>query len=81
MTSKPLVLITPCTERKGAEFADTSLSLSDRYPRAIVAAGGIPWVLPCLPSENMVAEADSRSRGLSEKTFSPGFTRIIYRRN
>jgi len=64
VTSKPLVLITPCTERKGVEFADTSLSLSDRYPRAIVAAGGIPWVLPCLPSENMVAEAVRRCDGV-----------------
>ena len=57
MKSRPLVLITPCAERKGAEFSDPSLSLSDRYPRAIVAAGGMPWVLPCWPAENIVAEA------------------------
>ena len=58
MKSRPLVLITPCTERKGAEFSDSSLSLSDRYPRAIVAAGGMPWVLPCWPAENVVTGGD-----------------------
>ena len=64
MKSRPLVLITPCTERKGAEFSDPSLSLSDRYPRAIVAAGGMPWVLPCWPAENVVAEAVRRCDGV-----------------
>ena len=64
MKSRPLVLITPCTERKGAEFSDSSLSLSDRYPRAIVAAGGMPWVLPCWPAENVVAEAVRRCDGV-----------------
>jgi putative glutamine amidotransferase len=64
MKSRPLVLITPCAERKGAEFLDPSLSLSDRYPRAIVAAGGMPWVLPCWPAENIVAEAVRRCDGV-----------------
>jgi len=64
MKSRPLILITPCTERRGVEFSDSSLSLSDRYPRAIVAAGGIPWVLPCLPSGNMAAEAVRRCDGM-----------------
>ena len=45
MKSRPLVLITSCSERKGAEFLDRSMSLSDRYSRAIIAAGGLPWVL------------------------------------
>lgn len=64
MKTRPLVLITPCTERKGAEFFDTSLSLSARYSRAIVAAGGLPWVLPCLASGDMAAEAVRRCDGL-----------------
>ena len=64
MKSRPLVLITPCTERKGAEFSDPSLSLSDRYPRAIVAAGGIPWVMPSLPAEGVMAEAVRRCDGV-----------------
>src|SRR5580765_37838 len=64
MKSRPLVLITPCAERKGAEFSDPSLSLSDRYPRAIIAAGGMPWVLPCWPAENIVAGAVRRCDGV-----------------
>ena len=32
MKSRPLVLITSCSERKGAEFLDRSMSLSDRSP-------------------------------------------------
>jgi putative glutamine amidotransferase len=61
---KPLILITPDTQRKGAEFGDMSCSLSDRYPRAVIAAGGVPWVLPCLPDDNVVAEAVRRCDGV-----------------
>ena len=64
MKSRPLILITPSTERRGAEFQDASLSLSDRYARAVVAAGGVPWVLPCLPAEELVAEAVRRCNGV-----------------
>jgi len=64
MRPRPLVLITPCKERKGAEFLDQSLSLSDRYSRAVVAAGGLPWVLPCLPSRDLLAEALRRCDGV-----------------
>jgi len=64
MKPRPMILITPSAERKGVEFSDTSLSLSDRYPRAILAAGGVPWVLPCLSSENLVAEAVRRCEGV-----------------
>jgi putative glutamine amidotransferase len=64
MKFRPLVLITPCAERKGAEFLDRSLSLSDCYPRAILAAGGMPWVLPSWPAENIAAEAVRRCHGV-----------------
>ncbi len=64
MKSRPLVLITPCIEREGAEFRDASLSLSERYPRAIVAAGGLPWVLPCLLSDSQTVEAVRRCDGV-----------------
>jgi putative glutamine amidotransferase len=64
MTEPPLILITGSIEQRGVEFADTSISLSDRYPRAIAAAGGLPWVLPCLPDERFVAEAVRRSHGV-----------------
>jgi putative glutamine amidotransferase len=59
-----LVLITACIERRGREFSDTSCSLSDRYAQAIAAAGGIPWVLPCLPDEGVLAEAVRRCDGV-----------------
>ena len=64
MKPRALVLITPCHERQGAEFLDRSLSLSDHYPRAVVAAGGLPWVLPGLPSQDLVAEALRRCDGV-----------------
>lgn len=64
MSSRPLVLITPCSERRGAEFLDRSISLSEQYPRAIIAAGGLPWVLPSLPSEEVVSAAVRRSDGV-----------------
>ena len=64
MTDAPLILVTGSVERRGVEFADTSISLSDRYPRAVAAAGGLPWVLPCLPGEELVAEAVRRCHGV-----------------
>ena len=64
MKARPLILITPSTQPKGAEFADASCSLSDRYPRAIIAAGGIPWILPCLPGGEVVTEAVRRCDGV-----------------
>ena len=64
MKSRPLILITPCAESRGAEFSDPSLSLSDCYPRAIFAAGGMPWVLPCWPVENLVVQAVRRCDGV-----------------
>jgi putative glutamine amidotransferase len=64
MKKAPLILITPCVQREGMEFSDTSLSLSDRYPRALLQAGAIPWVLPCLPDEALVAEAVRRADGV-----------------
>lgn len=64
MKPRPLILITPSTARKGSEFADPSCSLSDRYPRAIMATGGIPWILPCLPDEGVVVEAVRRCDGV-----------------
>jgi hypothetical protein len=32
MKCPPLILISPSTESKGAEFGDTSMSLSENYP-------------------------------------------------
>ncbi len=64
MRKAPLILISPGTERSGAEFADPSMTLSKRYGSAVVAAGGIPWVLPCSGDEAVVAEAVRRCDGV-----------------
>src|SRR5258708_6473181 len=64
MTRAPLILITPSTQIQGAEFLDSSLSLSDRYPAAIVAAGGVPWVMPCLANSELIAECVRRCDGV-----------------
>ena len=33
MKKAPLILISPSTQNRGAEFSDASISLSNRYPR------------------------------------------------
>ena len=64
MKAPPLILVTASVERRGVEFADTSCSLSDRYPRALAAAGGLPWVLPALPDPEGVTQAVHRCQGV-----------------
>lgn len=43
---RPRILLTGCFEARGAEFSDASVSLSNLYARAIVEAGGLPFLLP-----------------------------------
>src|SRR6185436_12720886 len=57
LMGKPLILISACTQERGAEFDDFSLSLSMHYPRAILAAGGLPWVTANQVERGYVAEA------------------------
>jgi gamma-glutamyl-gamma-aminobutyrate hydrolase PuuD len=64
MTSAPLILISPSTHQQGAEFDDYSLSLSAAYPKAIVAAGGIPWVSPCSQKAELISEMVRRCDGV-----------------
>lgn len=64
MQTAPLILVTPSTEEKGAEFYDYSLSLSQTYPDAITLAGGLPVVLPCAPSPKLAAEYVRRCDGV-----------------
>lgn len=62
MADRPLILISSSTQKEGYEFSDASISLSNRYSEAIVAAGGIPVIAPCLttaePIRGMVARCD-----------------------
>src|SRR5687767_5263690 len=61
---KPLVLISGSTEQRGVEFDDLSLSISMNYARAIQAGGGLPWVAPCIPDNDLVRESVARSDGV-----------------
>ncbi len=60
----PTILVAPSTEREGAEFADWSLSLSNRYTDALIAAGALPVILPASASPEVIAEAVRRSDGV-----------------
>jgi putative glutamine amidotransferase len=64
MEKKPLILISPSTQRKGAEFSDASISLSNYYPQAIIAADGIPVIAPVTVSKELLAEYVSRCDGV-----------------
>ena len=64
MKTAPSILIVPSTERRGKEMADASISLSHRYCQAIVDAGGLPWVMPCLKSKLAIVESVRRSAGV-----------------
>src|SRR6266446_3778912 len=64
MKKPPLILISGSTASKGVEFGDASLSLSLNYALAIRAAAGMPWLLPCVPERELVAEAVRRSDGV-----------------
>jgi putative glutamine amidotransferase len=60
----PLILVAPSTERKGAEFADCSISLSNRYTDAVIAGGGLPQVFPASTSPEVISEAVRRCDGV-----------------
>ena len=60
----PLILITPSTSKHGVEFEDNSMNLSNQYCMAVAAAGGLPWVAPCLPSPPLVRESVARADGI-----------------
>ncbi len=64
MKRSPVILITPSTERKGAEFADSSISLSNRYSDAVIAGGGLPQIFPSTTSRAVIAEAVQRCDGV-----------------
>jgi putative glutamine amidotransferase len=60
----PLIAISPETELKGDEFGDPSISLSEKYQKAIIAAGGLPLTLPCVASRDTLAECLRRADGV-----------------
>jgi putative glutamine amidotransferase len=60
----PSILVAPSTECAGAEFADRSVSLSNRYTDAIIAAGGFPLILPATTRRRIIVEAVRRCDGV-----------------
>jgi putative glutamine amidotransferase len=64
MKRRPAILVTPSTDSKGTEFGDHSISLSNRYTDAVIAAGGLPQVFPATTSKSVIAEAVRRSDGV-----------------
>jgi putative glutamine amidotransferase len=60
----PLILISPSTQKRGVEFEDNSVSVSNQYSMAIAAAGGLPWIAPAIPSASLVAASVARCDGV-----------------
>ena len=60
----PLILISPSTQKRGVEFEDNSVSLSNQYSLAVAAAGGLPWIAPALPAPELLAAAVARCDGV-----------------
>jgi len=56
MITPPLILISPNIEKKGDEFGDLSISLSETYQQVLMGAGAIPWALPATVSRELIAE-------------------------
>jgi len=56
MTKPPLILISPNIEKKGDEFGDMSISLSETYQMALMGVGAIPMAMPATSSRELVAE-------------------------
>ncbi|HEY3861158.1 MAG TPA: gamma-glutamyl-gamma-aminobutyrate hydrolase family protein [Verrucomicrobiae bacterium] len=64
MKPRPVILIAPSTARKGEEFADASISLSNRYAEAVIAAGGLPQIFPATTDKSIIAECVARCDGV-----------------
>jgi putative glutamine amidotransferase len=61
---KPLVLVSPNIEKKGDEFGDLSISLSETYQEALLGAGAVPLALANTVSEAVIAESVARCDGV-----------------
>jgi putative glutamine amidotransferase len=64
MKRPPLILISPNIEKKGDEFGDMSVSLSETYQQALMGAGGLPLAMPATLSRDLIAESVSRAEGV-----------------
>jgi putative glutamine amidotransferase len=64
MTRPPLILISPNVDKKGDEFGDLSISLSETYQQALLNCGAIPIALPATASQNVIAECVGHCDGV-----------------
>lgn len=64
MTNTPLILVSPNIEKKGDEFGDVSISLSETYQLALMGAGAIPVAMPATASRKVIAECVRRADGV-----------------
>jgi putative glutamine amidotransferase len=64
MKRRPVILIAPSTAKKGEEFSDPSISLSNRYADAVIAGGGLPQILPATTDRSIITEAVQRCDGV-----------------
>ena len=64
MKSPPTILIAPNIEKKGEEFGDLSISVSETYQQALLQAGAIPLTMPVTISREVISECVSRCDGV-----------------
>jgi len=64
MPDRPLILLSPDIEERGKEFDDHSISLSNRYSNALLAAGGLPVTLAPTVDRELIAEYVRRADGV-----------------
>src|SRR5688572_29430023 len=64
MNRPPLILISPSTAKRGVEFEDNAVSVSNQYCLAVATAGGLPWIAPAIPAQALVAESVARCDGV-----------------
>jgi len=57
MKKRPLILVSPSIEKAGVEFADRSLSISERYLGSLIDAGAVPLTMPAGVSRDAIAES------------------------
>jgi putative glutamine amidotransferase len=64
MAKPPLILVTPSVAPRGVEFDDPSASLSFKYEKSILQAGGIPVIVPSTTERALLAEVVRRVDGV-----------------
>jgi len=64
MKRPPLILLGPSTQKRGVEFEDNSVNISNQYSMAVAAAGGLPSIAACIPSRALVANAVDQCDGV-----------------